>query len=114
MKGMTSMSDAIAVQHRDDLPPLDSRALDFDTCHELRRTVVDLIRGSEPSTIIGILIRHVNDGVTVEDLARRLDRAPGLIAWNIERLEDEDLCVRTEIDGQIRVLPFAPYTERNE
>lgn len=108
------MSDGIAVQHREDLPPLDSRALDFDVCHEVRRTVVDLIRRSEPSTITGILIEHVDDGVTIEDLARRLDRAPGLIAWNVERLEDEDLCVRTKIDDEIRVLPFAPYTVRNE
>jgi hypothetical protein len=108
------MNDGIAMQRSDDLPPLDSRALDFDVCHEVRRTVVDLIRRSDPSTITGILIEHLNDGVTIEDLARRLDLAPGLIAWNIERLEDEELCVRTEIDGEVKVLPFAPYTERNE
>jgi hypothetical protein len=114
MKGNILMSEGMALQRRDELPPLDSRALDFDACHEMRRTVVDLIRGAEPSTITGVLLQHVNDGVTVEDLARRLNRAPGLIHWNVERLEDEDLCIRTEIDGEIKVLPFAPYTERNQ
>ena len=108
------MSDGIAVQQKDDLPPLDSRALDFDVCHEMRRTVVDLIRGIEPSTITGVLLAHVNEGVTIATLSAKLDCAPGLIAWNVERLEEDDLCVRTEIDGEIKVLPFAPFTERNE
>jgi hypothetical protein len=108
------MSDGIAVPQRDDLPPLDSRALDFDVCREMRRTVIDLMRGVEPTTITGVLLEHLNEGVTIEALAMRLGLAPGLIAWNVERLEEDDLCVRTEIDGEVKVLPFAPFTERNE
>jgi DNA-binding MarR family transcriptional regulator len=100
--------------HRvDELPPLDSQALAFDISRETRRTVVDLIRGGEPTTILGLLLASTTHGVTVETIAERLDYSVGLVNWNIEKLEREDLCVRVEMDESIKILPLAAYSERN-
>lgn len=95
------------------LPPLDSRSISFDVNREIRRAVVDLIRGDPPTTILGILITH-SDGLTVEEIADKLDEPVGLIDWNIRKLRKEDLCVRVTLDGIKKVIPAAFYTERNE
>jgi hypothetical protein len=104
----------IVIKGSRDLPPLDSRALYFDISHETRRTIVDLIRGNEPTTVLGVLLAHNEDGVTVEGLAKQLERSVGQISWYVEKLETENLCVRSEMEGRIKVLPLAAYTERNE
>jgi hypothetical protein len=96
----------------EELPPLDSQALRFDLSQETRRTVVDLIRGSRPSTILGVLI-HSKDGVTVDVIAKELGESVGLVGWNIDKLESEDLCIRVSMDGETKVFPCAGYTERN-
>lgn|GEM_PF-3404828 len=108
------MSKEIVIKGSQDLPPLDSRALYFDISHEMRRTVVDLIRGSEPTTVLGVLLAHNEDGVTVEGLAKQLKRPVGQISWYVEKLETEELCVRSRMEGHVKVLPLATYTKRNE
>jgi hypothetical protein len=108
------MSKEIVVRGTQNLPPLDSRALYFDISHEMRRTVVDLIRGSKPTTVLGVLLSHTDDGVTVEGLAKQLERPVGQISWHVKKLETENLCVRSKMEGHIKVLPLAAYTERNE
>jgi len=95
------------------LPPLDSRATSFDVYREIRRTLVDLIRGDPPTTIMGVLLAN-SDGVTVEEIADELDEPVGLIAWNVGKLRKEDLCVRVTLDGMKKVIPAAFYTERND
>jgi hypothetical protein len=95
------------------LPPLASESLAFDIARETRRTLVDLIRGSEPTTIMGVLLNE-RTGVTIESLAEALNKPPELISWNVEKLESEDLCVRAVIGGVSKVLPIAAYSERNE
>jgi hypothetical protein len=95
------------------LPPLDSRSTSFDVNREIRRTVVDLIRGDPPTTILGVLIAH-SDGVTVEEIADKLDEPVGLIDWNVGKLRKEDLCVRVTLNGVKKVIPAAFYTKRNE
>jgi hypothetical protein len=97
-----------------ELPPLDSRSIEFDVGREARRTLVDLIRGDPPTTILGVLLRHREDGVTIEAIAEALDEPVGLIGWNVEKLEKEDLCVRVAMEGTRKVVPIAAYTARNE
>lgn len=97
----------------DELPPLDTRALELDICHETRRTIVDLMRGNEPTTIIGVLVAN-RDGLTTREIAERLDRPVGEVSWKIEKLEGEDLCAQILSDTAMKVIPFAAYTERNE
>jgi hypothetical protein len=96
----------------EELPPLDTRSLEFDVGREARRALVDLIRGERPTTIIGMLLEH-RDGITVDAIAQTLQQPVGLIAWNVEKLEDEDLCVRVSMDGVRKVVPIAAYTARN-
>lgn len=95
------------------LPPLDSRSTSFDVNREIRRAVVDLIRGDPPTTILGMLITH-REGITVEEIADKLDEPVGLIDWNVRKLRKEDLCVRVTMGGIKKVIPAAFYTERNE
>jgi hypothetical protein len=101
------------IHHVDELPPLDSRALSFDIEREARRTLVDIMRGSEPTTILGVLLANSEEGATVESIAELLDEPVGLVGWNVEKIEREGLCVRMSIDGVTKVLPLAAYTERN-
>jgi hypothetical protein len=108
------VGNEIVIKNSNDLPPFDSRALYFDISHETRRTIVDLIRGSQPTTVLGVLLAHTDDGVTVEVLAKQLKRPVGQISWYVEKLETENLCVRSKMEGHIKVLPLAAYTERNE
>ncbi len=95
------------------LLPLDSRDYDVDLGREARRTLVELIRGGEPTTILGLLLEF-RDGLTVEEIAARLERPTGLVLWNVERLEEDDLCVRIESDERRIVRLFAPFTDRND
>ena len=108
------MLETRPVSRVDELPPLDSDALAFDIARETRRTVVDLIRKEKPTTILGVLLAHQAEGVTIEVIARNLQNSIGLINWNLKKLEMEDLCVRVKIEGDVRFLPTAAYTERNE
>jgi hypothetical protein len=96
----------------EEFPPLDSRSVVFDVNRETRRTVVDILRGSEPSTVLGVLV-STPEGLTMRGIASALDEPVGVVEWNVERLEDEDLCVTVSIDGEVRVLPLAGYTVRN-
>ncbi len=97
----------------DELPPLDSEALAFDVDQELRRTVVDLLRRSEPTTITGVLIANPG-GVTVHSIARELNAPVGLVGWNVEKLERERLCARVVGRGVTRIVPLGGYTPANE
>ena len=97
----------------EDLPPLDSRALSLDIARETRRTVVDIMRGAEPTTILGVLLANQKEGATVESIAEKIGEAIGLVNWHIDKLEQEGLCVRVSTKGIIKVLPLAAYTERN-
>ena len=108
------MPETSGMSRVDILPPLDSDALAFDISRETRRTLVDLIRENKPTTILGVLLANREHGVTVESIAEDLEDSVGLVSWNIKKLEMEDLCVRVEIDGDVRALPIASYTERNE
>lgn len=109
------MTEVPAMQSVDELPPLDPRVFNFDIARETRRTIVDMMRGRKPTTILGMLLANPNKGVTLESMAERLQNPIGLVNWNVEKLEAEDLCVRVEMKkGGVRVLPLAPYTERNE
>jgi hypothetical protein len=102
----------IAATHIDELPPLDSRSLQFDIGHEARLTLVDLIRGDQPKTIMGMLLAH-RDGIAIEAIAIALDEPVGLVCWNVEKLEREDLCVLVAMGEGKKVVPIAAYTERN-
>jgi hypothetical protein len=108
---VTELKDDIS-PHPDELPPLDSRALAVDVNDEVRRTLVDLMRDDPPSTILGVIVAHPG-GVAVEEIAERLEQSFGLVDWSVEKLEDDDLCVRIAEGGVRKVLPFAAYTERN-
>jgi hypothetical protein len=94
------------------LPPLDSRSTSFDVDREVRRTLVDLIRENEPTTIMGVLLAH-RDGITIEEIADKLDEPVGLIYWNVGKLEDEYLCIRMATEGIRKVVPIASYIENN-
>jgi DNA-directed RNA polymerase specialized sigma24 family protein len=95
------------------LLPLDSREYEIDLRHEMRRTLVEQIRGNDPSTVLGVLLAS-KDGLTVEEIAERLDRPTGLVVWNVEKLEDDDLCVRIPAEHRRKVRLFAPFTEQND
>ena len=95
------------------LLPLDSREYEIDLEQEIRRTLVDLIRGSEPSTVLGVLLAS-GKGLAVEEIARQLGSSTGLVAWNVEKLEDEDLCVRIRTEHGQEVRLYAPFTEDND
>jgi hypothetical protein len=97
----------------DELPPLDSNALAFDVNQELRRTVVDLLRRAEPTTITGVLIANPA-GMTVHRIARKLNAPVGLVGWNLEKLERERLCARVVGRGATRIVPLGGYTPANE
>jgi hypothetical protein len=93
--------------------PLDSREFEIDLGREMRRTVVDLIRGDEPTTILGVLLASEGE-LTITDIASRLQRPIGLVACNVEKLEDEDLCVRIAAGDARMVRLFAPFTNHND
>lgn len=95
------------------LLPLDSRDYEIDLDREMRRTFVELIRGNDPSTVLGCLLAS-KGGLTIEELAERLDRPTGSVAWNVEKLEDDDLCLRIRSDNKRTVRLFAPYTQDND
>jgi len=96
------------------LLPLDSRALEFDVNHEIRRTVVELLRQAEPTTILGVVLANP-EGVEIRDLAETLDIPVAVAGWRVEHLEDEDLVIGCkEDDGAVNILPLAAYTEKNE
>ncbi len=97
----------------EELPPPDSRSTTFDINRELRRTVVDIIRGAEPTTIMGILLAH-REGVTLKEIADTLDQPVGLVGWNVEKLENDYLCIRVAMEGVRKVIPIASYIDRNE
>jgi len=94
------------------LPPPDSRSTSFDVDREVRRTLVDLIRENKPTTIMGVLLAH-RGGITVEEIADKLGEPVGLIGWNVEKLEDEYLCIRVAMEGTRKVIPTASYIESN-
>ena len=95
------------------LLPLDSREYEIDLEREMRRTMVELIRGQDPSTILGVLLKS-RGGLTVEEISTLLDRPTGVVVWNVEKLEDDDLCVRVEAEHRRKVRLFAPFTELND
>jgi len=95
------------------LPPLDTKALEFNVAHEVRLTLVDLMRGAAPSTVLGLLLAN-SDGIEVSEIAARLGVDETHVHWNINKLEDDDLCVRVEVKGSTVAVPLAAYTSRNE
>lgn len=111
--GHHAIVGSTAMNMLDTLPPLDSRALSFDVDRETRRTVVDLVRGDRPTTILGVLLAH-SDGLTMAEIADLLEKPIGIVGWQVEKLEHEDLCVRVAEDRLTKVLAFAAYTEHNE
>lgn len=111
------MSDDVVMRYlgdepKMDLPALDSRTLRVDVGRETRRAIVDLIRGVQPTTVLGVLLANAG-GVTTDVIARQLDRPVGEVAWRINKLEGDDLCTRVAVDGVTMALPFAAYTDRN-
>jgi hypothetical protein len=95
------------------LPPLDTSALEFDVDHEIRLTLVDLMRGAAPNTVLGLVLAN-SDGIGISEIATCLDVDEALVSWSIDKLADDDLCVRVEIDGSTVAVPLAAYTSRNE
>ena len=95
------------------LPPLDTSALEFDVDHEIRLTLVDLMRGTAPSTVLGLLLANA-DGIGIGEIAAHLGINENLVNWSVDKLEDDDLCVRVEVDGSTIAVPLAAYTSRNE
>ncbi len=84
-----------------------------DVCTETRRALVDMIRGDEASTVLGVLLES-REPVSLEAIAGRLDRPVEEVSWTIEMLEAEELCSRvTRDDGLVKVFAFAPYTAAN-
>jgi len=101
------------VKEAEYLLPLDSRDYEIDLDREMRRTLVELIRGTTPSTVLGALLAS-DGGLTIEEISERLNRPPGSIVWNVEKLEDDDLCVRIPANETRKVRLFAPFTECND
>lgn len=93
--------------------PLSSRDLDFDIYSELRHAVVDLIRGDEPTSVLGVLMAHRGEAIELQQIADQLDSPVGEVEWTVEKLEEEDLCERLTNDGPTRVVAFAAYSARN-
>lgn len=93
--------------------PLDSRELEFDINHEIRRTIVDRIRGVEPTNVLGVLLDNP-EGMTAESIAEATGKPEGLIGWQVEKLAEEDLAVVASLDGVTKALPFARYTKKND
>lgn len=95
------------------LPPLDTSTLEFDVDHEIRRTLVDLMRGAAPTTILGLLLAN-SEGIDIGEISGHLGVRENLVNWSVDKLEGEDLCVKVEVDGSIFAVPLAAYTSRNE
>jgi hypothetical protein len=80
---------------------------------EVRGAAVDTIRGSTPSTVLGVII-HASGGISVQALAERLDIPLDTVLETISVLESEDLCERVKRQGvDTQVLAFAAHSERN-
>jgi hypothetical protein len=93
--------------------PLSSRDLEFDIYSEMRHAIVDVIRQNEPSSVLGVLMAHADQAITLSQIADQLASPVGEVEWTVEKLEEEDLCERIADDGQIRVVAFAAYSARN-
>ncbi len=92
--------------------PMGSKDMEFDMYAEMRRATVDLIRGSEPSNLLGILM-ITREPIPIKEVAERLEKPVGQVEWIIEQLEEEDLCERLIKDGVTKVFGFAAFSPRN-
>jgi hypothetical protein len=103
------------VQHshaRERWIPMGSQDMQFDMYTEMRRAAVDLIRGNQPTNLLGILM-VTHEPIPVAEIAARLQKPVGQVEWIIEQLEEEDLCERMTRDGITRVFGFAAFSARN-
>ena len=105
-----TLENNMAIEHYDS--PV-TGGLRPDVCRELRRAVVDVIRGNSPSSVIGLLMER-REPLTVEAVAGLLGRPIGEIEWTIEMLEEDDLCARISQRGLTKIRAFAAYIDRNQ
>lgn len=93
-------------------PELDVRNQLPSIGSELRRTVVDLIRGDEPTTVLGLLITQ-DEPLTVEAIAGLTCKEVGETELTVAMLEEEDLCAHVSQNGLRKVKAFAYHSARN-
>jgi hypothetical protein len=92
---------------------VDSRTAVPDICRETRRTVIDIIRGDRPTTVLGYLVANRDRQLDLEEIAQALGKPKDEVNWTTEVLEQDELCVRF-VDGKSTVvMALAPYSPRN-
>jgi hypothetical protein len=92
---------------------VDSRAAIPDICREARRAVIDIIRGDEPTTVLGYLIANRDRQLGLNEIAKALGKPVDEVDWTTEMLEQDELCVRFADGKSTQVMALAPYSPRN-
>ncbi len=90
----------------------DSRDLIPDVCRETRYAAVDIIRGAEPTTVLGLIMSR-DEPLTLGAIAGLLCRSIEEVEWTVEMLEQEDLAIRVSRNGLTKVRAFAAFSARN-
>lgn len=88
---------------------------------EVRRTIADLVRGNEPTTILGILIKQPQaeesvgqKPIVMEELAQKAGRTVAATEAIVDYLMEEELAVTIDEDGIEQVIGCALYTPKND
>jgi hypothetical protein len=83
---------------------------------EARRTLADIIRGEEPTTILGILIKHDPErrGIAVGEVATRLGFSKDYTTEVVAALKSEHLCGSPEGAGDDHIFVMAAHTKSND
>ena len=100
----------------------DPKGWNFRT--EVRGTIVDLVRGKEPTTVLGALIKQSQlaetEGqesitITMEALAERVGRTVSATEAIVDYLAEEELAITvTDEEGTEQAMAAAFYTTKNE
>jgi predicted ArsR family transcriptional regulator len=80
---------------------------------EVRGVAVDNIRGTAPTTVLGLIMSNPG-GLTISALARRLHVSREAVLDTVAVLESEDLCERVRRGKRTAVMPFAAFSTRNQ
>ena len=80
---------------------------------DMRRAVVDVFRGNEPSTVIGYLLVNPEPS-TIYDIAGKTGLSVDKVQFSVADTEAEDLAVTIRQNGLDKVARFAAFSSRNE
>lgn len=87
----------------------DSRELIPDIDKELHRTIVDKIRGDEPSTALGVLMDRGK--VTMEAVTGLVGSNCEQVQWVLEELMEADLALSIAENGLTKYIAWAPAAQ---